>query len=185
MKTENAGFLGISTIILFMLAQPAIAQDARLDYFQVGTNFVALVGTDLDCDEPKVTANGEDCPMNELGQWECEKRPETDPKTGMGDAESLTVVVEVEADGNTGTVKWFNETKGFGFITPADGGKDMFFHMSAVEGVRAPAGRGWIVSVNLKLPDDQADEDAGTPDEISTPLGGGPPELTIEVDCEG
>lgn len=50
----------------------------------------------------------------------------------------------------TGTVKFFNTQKGFGFITPDDGGKDVFVHISAVEkaGLRA-FGEGTKVSYDV------------------------------------
>lgn len=51
----------------------------------------------------------------------------------------------------SGTVKWFNGTKGYGFIQPDDGGKDVFVHISAVEqaGLRG-LNEGQKVSYQLK-----------------------------------
>lgn len=52
---------------------------------------------------------------------------------------------------STGTVKWFNDQKGFGFIQPTDGGNDVFVHISAVEraGMRSLA-EGQTVSYELE-----------------------------------
>jgi CspA family cold shock protein len=50
-------------------------------------------------------------------------------------------ITEGDTDMATGTVKWFNANKGFGFIQPEDGSKDVFLHISAVEGagLQSPA----------------------------------------------
>jgi CspA family cold shock protein len=52
----------------------------------------------------------------------------------------------------TGTVKWFNATKGFGFIQPENGGKDVFVHVTAVQeaGLRG-LNEGQRVSYEVKL----------------------------------
>lgn len=51
----------------------------------------------------------------------------------------------------TGTVKWFNATKGFGFIQPSDGSSDVFVHISAVERAGLHGlGEGQKVSYELK-----------------------------------
>jgi CspA family cold shock protein len=60
----------------------------------------------------------------------------------------------------TGTVKWFNPTKGYGFIEPEEGGKDVFVHISAVES----AGLGNLVEgqkVNYENVEDKGRTSAG------------------------
>jgi cold shock protein len=65
----------------------------------------------------------------------------------------------------TGTVKWFNATKGYGFIEPQDGSRDVFVHITALQeaGISVlrdgqtifyelqPDGRGKMAAVNLKV----------------------------------
>ncbi|MGE5501312.1 MAG: cold-shock protein [Ignavibacteriales bacterium] len=62
----------------------------------------------------------------------------------------------------TGTVKWFNATKGYGFIQPEDGGKDVFVHISAVEraGLRG-LNEGQRVSYELERDRRSGKESAG------------------------
>ena len=62
----------------------------------------------------------------------------------------------------TGTVKWYNETKGYGFIQPDNGGKDVFVHVSAVEraGMQGLA-EGQKVSYELETDRKSGKESAG------------------------
>ena len=62
-----------------------------------------------------------------------------------------------------GTVKWFNETKGFGFIQPDNGGNDVFVHISAVEraGMRGLA-EGQKVSYEMETDKRSGKQSAGS-----------------------
>jgi len=70
--------------------------------------------------------------------------------------------LKTEAEMATGTVKWFNTTKGYGFIQPEDGGKDVFVHISAVEraGLRG-LNEGQRVSYELERDKRSGKESAG------------------------
>jgi cold shock protein len=62
--------------------------------------------------------------------------PPQDPGCGAACSDAHRVIVDSihqETDVQKGTVKWFNPTKGYGFIKPSTGDKDVFVHISAVE----------------------------------------------------
>ena len=62
----------------------------------------------------------------------------------------------------TGTVKWFNTTKGYGFIMPQDGGKDVFVHITAVQaaGLRG-LNEGQKVSYEVEMERGKAEKTVG------------------------
>ena len=81
----------------------------------------------------------------------------------------------------TGTVKWFNRTKGYGFLTTGDEARDMFVHISAVEAAGLPTlhegetvsyevdedRRGRAAAIDLKLIEQGADTGGGEPAETA------------------
>src|SRR6266498_6146059 len=58
----------------------------------------------------------------------------TGPQRDHAASTGLRTRIQQELQVASGTVKWFNEAKGFGFITQADGGEDVFVHFSAIQG---------------------------------------------------
>ena len=67
----------------------------------------------------------------------------------------------------TGTVKWFNATKGFGFIQPDDGGTDVFVHISAVERAGLSSlNEGQKLSYEAKTDTDARQDQRGKPSRL-------------------
>ncbi len=60
-------------------------------------------------------------------------RPTYDSKEAVRMSDTTATAVQGDNPKSTGTVKWFNDAKGFGFITPDDGGEDLFAHFSSIQ----------------------------------------------------
>ena len=78
----------------------------------------------------------------------------------------------------TGTVKWFNATKGFGFIQPDDGGTDVFVHISAVERAGLSSlNEGQKISFEAKIDTDARQDQRGEPSRRLKAIDGGLPRM--------